>query len=420
MAAAPHIEFSCDDCGHRFVLPFDLAGASVRCPECGQLQDAPEPGDATLVADDGALLLAPEVEPAVKVDRVAEVAHYFGHARAAGRVLGSFDLADVDPPAAPRATVAPLALDERPELEPPAQDVPLAKRAMQYARPDLSQRLRIGPIALALFRPLNLMVVGCALLMHAVAVVMAIAIFGIMPAAVPAAFALAIAIFAHYTNTIEAIATDGADELPAAIRGIALVEDLWQPFKRLAAALLFCYAVPYVILAHSGLPAEFAWLIGIPLLLAGTAFFPAVYLTIATAGAANNLRPDRLVGVMRVGGRHYAWSVALWAATFACYAMVFWTSRMMILDRFFSVGGGLSTSLAILSHPLTVGTLLMAAVGAAHVFCWHLSLFYRGWHDRFPWVLQFHVSTRPQRRIVRRKPRYVTPAGPAQNPENHG
>ena len=67
------------------------------------------------------------------------------------------------------------------------------------------------------------------------------------------------------------------------------------------------------------------------------------------------------------------------------------------------------------AKPILVYPMLMIAIYLAHFFCWHLGLIYREHANRFPWILQRHVSARVQDelqraaaiRAQRRKPRYV-------------
>jgi hypothetical protein len=123
--------------------------------------------------------------------------------------------------------------------------------------------------------------------------------------------------------------------------------------------------------------------------LFGLFFFPAALLSALTGATYLNLRPDRIIGVIRACGAAYWVSVIAFAVSGVIYigaigvldialvSMISWQSRTETI-----------ISMAIAWTALLLGIYLF------HFACWHLGLLYRAHHDEFPWVLQRHVYSR--------------------------
>jgi hypothetical protein len=145
--------------------------------------------------------------------------------------------------------------------------------------------------------------------------------------------------------------------------------------------------------------------ISVPLWVLGSVVFPAVFLTLATSGSAWNLRPDRVVKVMRQCAAAYVPMVLLWMAASALYAGSLFTTTILSVTMSRPTWGVRVPS--ILGYPA-----LFAAIYLTHLFCWYLGLLYRKHHEAFPWVLQRHIPTRKFERRVPRRPRRAPAAAP--------
>jgi hypothetical protein len=115
--------------------------------------------------------------------------------------------------------------------------------------------------------------------------------------------------------------------------------------------------------------------------------FPAVLLTAITSGAPlANLRPDRLLSVIRQCGGGYLVSVIACLLASGLYLWLI-VGLEMIPRQWLSANPWLSN----LNHFVVVYLLIWIAIYGVHFFAWHLGLLYRRHHERFNWALQRHI-----------------------------
>ncbi len=433
------IRFPCH-CGRRFALTADHANGTVQCPDCGRLNDVPSLSDLDSISSDDGTLLMKEAPPLPPTNRVADVDRAFrprrvdDHGREIDQRQQLEDLVDVGAP--PEDDVIPLRGDDarpsKPKYDPvtgelirpmqlartddmvPVEAIPVAKpvQSLVYATGDAARRIDVRRILVDLCFPTNMVVMLFILVLHLLNQMATFALVGGFFFIAPVAVILSALILAHYGNTIDETGPEEMDELPRPIRGMSFSEDIWRPFVHVAGSLMICYGPAVLVLTRTGLPPRLTAMLAIFFAVAGSLFLPAVLLTSATSGTLFNLRPDRLIGVIRAARGHYLISVFAWLLTIAAYVVATTGSLMMIVRLFAPAGAAAAPATA---RPLFVYPLLMIAIFCAHFFCWHLGLIYRDRHAEFPWVLQRHVS---QRRIneaeraaairaQRRKPGYV-------------
>jgi hypothetical protein len=152
------------------------------------------------------------------------------------------------------------------------------------------------------------------------------------------------------------------------------------------------------LLAFTPLSAPIALIIAA---LVGTALGPAVLLTTNTSGSTLNLRPDRVLQVIRICGGHYPVAVLLWAIAWPAYLLGWW-GFFGAMSRSFGheivlvwIVKGLTgielQDLGIFGNWMAVFPALLVGLYLMHYFCWLLGLMYKAHHAEFPWVLQRHV-----------------------------
>jgi hypothetical protein len=190
----------------------------------------------------------------------------------------------------------------------------------------------------------------------------------------------------HYGVIVEEIGRGDADELPRPLRNASLGDDFFKPLSRFIMAAVLCFW-PLVFAVRMTGPAGTGLLVAC--VLFGLFFFPAALLSALTGATYLNLRPDRIIGVIRACGAAYWVSVIAFAVSGVIYigaigvldialvSMISWQSRTETI-----------ISMAIAWTALLLGIYLF------HFACWHLGLLYRAHHDEFPWVLQRHVYSR--------------------------
>jgi hypothetical protein len=155
----------------------------------------------------------------------------------------------------------------------------------------------------------------------------------------------------------------------------------------------------------------------------GTILTPAVLLTTNTSGSTLNLRPDRVLKVIRICGAHYIGVTLLWAVAWPIYAIGWVGFCFALLRAFIGVN---SRSRGILVDWMVVLPALLVGIYLMHYFCWYLGLLYRAHHAEFPWVFQRHIrdpeKARPGRthadQLGRRRPAvgHLPPMPPAPPP----
>ena len=410
------IEFSCS-CGHRFRLEDDEAGGLTQCPQCGLLRDVPRPDEMARLAEDGTYKVHGSSGPELEDPKdVAELSYIYqrGPRDAYGNEI---DLrttqADIDavggmpipiapdlPPReqAPKYDPESGELIEPLDLKPDGREyvnpavIPMARATINYASSATSTRPSFVGALFGLLAPINLAVMFAVFCMHAVLwplIFVSFAGIFIIIVAIPVIGAL---ILAHYGNVIEDVGVFEKDELPRPMRDLGFYEDLWLPFCNVFGSILLCYVpclfLPAAIVRVPGLQTAS---VGLMALLAGlgTFFLPAVLLTLICGGTILNLRPDRVLGVINACGAGYFLAVVLWVVAAASYLWG-WAGTSLALDMILHPSNQpvWLTSWAFALPALIAGIYLM------HAFCQWLGLLYRAHFDRFPWVLQRHVSSK--------------------------
>ncbi|MGH7178874.1 MAG: hypothetical protein ACREJC_15975, partial [Tepidisphaeraceae bacterium] len=327
----------------------------------------------------------------------------FDDIRKAGLDEIPIELADEVRPGAPKydpttgELVRPIDLTERGSRFDPAT-IPFARRAVDYARPDLAASPGFFQIALRLFEPANLFVMALILLVHAILepvnVMMHAGLFLVVPVWIIGwGF-----IISHYGNVIDETGPGERDELPRPLRDAQFYDDIWRPLTQVAGAMIVCFwptmladrlAAPDVlVLALSG---------------AGIFFFPAVVLTLTTSGTGLNLRPDRVLGVIRALGVKYVLLVGVFVVAIAVYGVGLWRFHVDAILLFVpsSVVPAALANIPWWFETWTAYPALFAGLYLVHWFCWALGATYREHHADFPWVLQRHV---PRRLLQRAQP----------------
>lgn len=427
------IKFACK-CGHRFAAPLEQAAGTIQCPDCGLLCDIPTLSDLASLEGDGTLRMAP-ASPRVEPHRIDHLAVAFtretldGQGEEIDLRPSQDDLERIDSDAIPLKPreqaltekpkydpvtgelIRPIGVDER--QAPQAHTVPVAKRALSYASGDLMVIPSAGRALRDLFSPINMVVMLFILLLHILNQMSIFAVMGGLFLLAPSVVLFTALILAHYANVVDETGPEARDELPRPIRGVSFGDDIWRPFTQAAGAMLVCFTPAQLVRAYGpaspGIQATYLFL-----LATGAFFFPAVLLTLVTSGTVVNLRPDRVLAVIRTIGTRYTISLFCFLLTAAGYWIVL-QGTVLFVYRLMSRSPSAAPLVNFVSHPAFLYPALMLVLLVAHYFCWHLGLLYRRFHDHFPWVMQHHVSLRAQAelekaaqlRAQRRKPRYV-------------
>ena len=412
------IRFACL-CKHRFEVDEESAGGTIQCPQCGRLNDVPTLDDLPHLNDDGTYRVdveRPEDDPA----RLAQLALYYSKStldadgeeidlrvtpddiRAAGADPDAEGIPLKDDVSVARRRVAPKYDPETGELIRPLElkpdpdaapvdpaSIPVAKAAINYARGETAKRVTPMRVLLELLMPVNVAVMLFVFVVHIFLQMALIVVLSGLIFMFAAPLLGAMVLISHYGNVIDEIGPQDHDELPRPLRSVSLRDDLWDPFVNVAASFMLCFLPVGVVAARTDflpLPARVA-LVGLLLLVAVVAL-PAVLLANTTSGTFYNLRPDRLLGVMRVCGPAYAVAVIAGALMIATYA-----GGMIAADLALVAALGADTMLQIprWAHWAIGYPLLTVGIYLAHFFAWYLGLLYRAHHASFPWILQRHV-----------------------------
>ncbi len=403
------IPFACR-CKFRFAVPDDQAGGTIQCPQCGRLNDIPTLDDLPHLDADGVFDIYVD-RPTDDAQRLAELGIVYakGTRDAEGDEIDlrgpvtrttppPIPLADEDddaPADRPRPKydpetgelIRPLDLRPEPDAAARAAAIPVAQAVISYATPQTNAR-RVSPwrVLLELFQPGNVMVMAsvvtaCLLLIVSAAIVN----YGMVFIVVAPVF-FAGAIVAHFGIVVEEIGPLEQDELPRPLRGLSWHEDLWGPFKKVAATFVILFWPLYV---GPMLPQPWAFIAVWLATMGGLFFLPAVLLTNVTGGTWLNLRPDRVLGVVRAAGGQYVVSVVGAVLALATIAGGLLAVSVAIWNAFANTDYG-----GWLNHWFVAFPLLLIGVYLTHAWAWHLGLIYRARYERFPWVMQRHISTR--------------------------
>jgi len=390
------IQFPCT-CQFRLEVPDELAGGLIQCPQCGRLCDVPTLSDLPHLREDGTIELElAELPP--RQDDLAKLRRTYIRSTTdeAGQEIDlrltpeEIALAgEESPPQYVRPTpkydpitgelIRPLDLKEDPVQ--PTGPIPVAKAALTYFTDRVNDRLTAGRIMLELFMPLNMVVMFFIFLMHAAAQafaqVLVLALFNIP---------LTLVILSHYANVVESTGPDGHDELPRPLRDLSLWDDLWAPLGQMVLSLGLALGPAVFVLMSKRVPDGIREPLALMLAAVGLVFLPALILTTVTGTTFLNLRPDRVLGVIRACGRGYLVSLAGCLATLGIYFGHIFGYHLLpqawIVDH---------PWLNVLRHPSVEYTTLLVAVYFGHFFTWHLGVLYRRHHEQFPWILQWHI-----------------------------
>lgn len=391
------IQFPCT-CQYRLEVPDELAGGLIQCPQCGRLNDVPALSDVPHLRDDGTIELELEELPP-RPDDLDKLRR--AYARASTDDSGEeIDLRPTPQEIALAGEAEPSPRDVRPtpkydpetgelirplELKEDSQEqtgpIPVAKAALTYSTDRVKDRLTAGRIMLELFMPLNMVVMFFVYLVHAAAQLLAqVLLLSIL--IIP----LSLVILSHYANVVESTGPDGHDDLPRPLRDVNLWDDLWAPMGQMFLSLALTLGPAVFVVMSEAIPDGVRAPLAIVLALAGTVFLPALILTTVTGATFLNLRPDRVLGVMRACGWGYVVSVAGCLATLAIYfGHIF--GYYLLPDAWIADHPWLN----LLMHPSVEYTTLAVAVYFGHFFAWHLGVLYRRHHEQFPWILQRHI-----------------------------
>jgi hypothetical protein len=445
------IRFPCK-CAHEFNLTEDQAGGLVQCPRCGLLVDVPTLSDLAHLNPDGTFGFGVANTP---VDRTtaADLHRVFtnkttdrhGNEKDLRNSVEQYDVVGVgeDPPrrATPRydpvtgELIRPLQFKEETpvpvlaiatevdpsELTPEEREaiaavpaipvIPIAQpakppvKSLAYATGDTRKQVTAKTLALELLMPANsvVMIFGFVLYLAAYMTSHVVAKFAeqYLGAAVVWPFLIMNLplwlVLAHACCVIEETGPDAVDELPRPLRNFELGDDVFTPLWRSMLAIVICF-VPAILL-YSFLDPRNPMTLPIVLCFGslGAFCFPAVLLTAITGTTVLNLRPDRVIAVIKQCGTSYFASVILFllAAIPSTYYLagdlLFRLSFDSRFNRFFERAHA----------PIILLPMLLAGVYLLHFFCWHLGMLYRANHATFPWLAQRHIKTeRPPRRGV--------------------
>ena len=412
------IRFACR-CSHVLELPDDMAGLSAQCPKCGLLLDAPTLSDANAIDKDGTYRLDDKPKPKADTHLKELTTVYFP-----GRQLSDGTEIDLRGPVQPLEPSLPPDSDssiplpaDRPKYDPetgelivpidinqpktpvPLSEIPTAKRVISYTTSAVDtpmQLLGLGVFA-RLCQPVNLIVLGVMFLMH-MSLVLFTLISNYVIFIIVAPVLLFVVLVGHYAMLVEEMGPTDRDELPRPLRNVHPYDDFLAPFMHMATALLLCYWPSLLIIMVNWI----AWSRGqafpfprtrelhLGLFLLGSLFFPAVLQTICTSGNIVNLRPDRLLGVIRSTGLHYLPLVILWMLA-GCACMV--GQVAVLLNWVMNVSSTPNPPLIATSY--VAYPLLMAGIYLMHAFGWILGLEYR----RAPYALSLGPpATHPRAR----------------------
>lgn len=441
------ISFPCACGTHRFNLPDDEAGGFVQCPNCKRLNDVPTLSDLNSIEDDGTLKIADDPKPKKpEPRRIAELHRVYAKAkvdeygreidlrqnvddlRRAGspersREDAADDLVDSRPRYDPLTGELVTPLDIKPDNSPPKAVLPIGTSAERAAglpplrssstsklgsppvlgypsqRPGAAINKEIPSLAslpLRLFEPINLMVMLFVGLMIVVTSGITIPLAGGLFFVAPAVIIGWFLIIAHFANCIDDLGPGGQNDLPRPLRDLEILGDIWRPAIRMGFSVLLCYA-PAPVFAAFMTKQPFVQFVGTGVLLAaGAMLFPAVALIMCGSYHSINLRPDRLLGTIKVLGAHYFWLIIL-----CNLAVIFAIGTNVALANVFLVTLVNVASKNLFLFIITSLASLPVALYTAHLACWTLGVLYRRNADTFPWFFQQHERDRAEHKRLK-------------------
>jgi hypothetical protein len=192
-------------------------------------------------------------------------------------------------------------------------------------------------------------------------------------------------IVSHLGIVLQSTGPDGVDELPRPLGNFEFWDDILSPLLRTGLAGLVCFLPTALVVNVFSFTDPAAWVVAIVAYLAGCILFPAVLMTTIAGTTILNLRPDRVLGVVRQSGASYLISIVL--GFFTITLGTYYLAGEMLFPHKLDV-----MPLGILKNPIFVMGLSAVFVVLLHWFAWHLGLIYRGHHEEYPWLAQRHVK----------------------------
>jgi hypothetical protein len=425
------IRIPCRACGGILEVPQDLAGSEYQCPHCKLLCDIPSLHELKQINEDGTYVLN-EVKREEDPYHLAEMIHVYGKEKldAQGnekdlrgptaeedKLYHIADESNVRPPPRydPETGELIVPLDVKPNPKGERVDpstIPMAQPAIGYADHSTTQAISTRSALVGLARPINIVVILLVFVLHVVIalVLMGCAWLGYF-IGIPFMFIFLMMLIAHWANVVDEVGRQDRDEIPRPFRDMQWYEDLWQPFCAIALSMFICYG-PELILRHY-LHTPRMQLLLVPLWLAQSFFFPAVFLIASTSGSLENLRPDRIWGTVTRSGSSYAIAVALWTIAGTAYNVCLWLI-LYLMEWAANHFKTLAMPFSLIIRWEVLLPALLVTIYLMHFFCWHLGLIYREHHRRFPWVFQYHQrkSEEPFGAVRSRRRKAPIPRGP--------
>ncbi len=409
------ITFPCR-CGHVLNVTEDQAGGTIQCPRCGRLNDIPMLSELAGLEADGTVKLDVR-EQKREADRLKELSRAFMR-----RGIGDeeIDLRPTLEEVKRAGDVGPLEWEPdraKPKYDPVTGELvrPLEVRQETPGRSDeslLSRRKvrEIIPSAtpgalellVLLLRPLNLivsfMILGAFVFLQVLIYLgLSIAVktlgLDVTPAMIVIYGVFWWIVLAHYANVIDDVGREGRDELPRPLRDLSWQDDLWGPLWKSTAGLALCYW-PMVVAGSIWGGYGFVGVLETILFVGGSIALPAVWITLICDGTPANLRPDRVMSVIRACGIAYV--VPLLAGVPALLGhgwgvLGLWMVPEALSEKY--------PVLSAMNHYAIADSSLLVGIFFAQYCCWYMGILYRRHHEEFAWVMQRHTSRRhPQAR----------------------
>lgn len=424
----PVISFPCHRCGEDLSVPSDLSGGEIQCPTCGTLTSVPLLSDLPNLRADGTHAF--DLSPAPRdPDRVPTLIRSFGtrHTDTEGQEIDNRTLPDEialaplpPPPARPAPRYDPetgeridaLAIQKQRPI--PAQPLPplaaTKPHSIGYATPGKTEFAPTKGVWMQLFLPGNALVLVVVWIAHVAGAILDLFIrylltvidkvSGVSIPAWPFNFFFWLVV-AHYGVVILESGEEERDHLPRPLRDLSFVDDVTAPLFKVLVAYFLAYLPTVLILMMSN--GETA---SVPLavaLVVGGAVFPAMLLAACGSNTLENLRPDRLLRVMRACGWAY---VRLTLLTIVIVPIYLWISvGINVLDPL--IGGTRLGDITadLMSRGLIILPGLTICVYAFHGICWRLGQLQRAHHKSFGWAWEVHEDERIAARRERQRAR---------------
>lgn len=407
------ITFPCR-CGHVFNVTEDQAGGTIQCPRCGRLNDIPMLSELAGLEADGTVKLDVR-EQKREADRLKKLSRAFSP-----RGIGDEEIdlrptmeevrrvGDVGPlewePDRAKPKYDPVTgelvrpLEVRQDMPASAEESPLTRRKVKASMP--APPPGAWELLALLLHPLNLIVsfmILAAFVFLQVLVYLGLSIavktlgLNVTPAMLVIYGVFWWIVLAHYANVIDDVGREGRDELPRPLRDLSWHDDLWGPLWKSAAGLALCYW-PMVMVGLLWGDHSFVGVLEVILFVGGSFALPAVWITLICDGTLANLRPDRVLSVIRACGLAYC--VPLLAGVPALLGHMLGIFGLWIVPETWVEKYPL---LAVMNQYAIADSALLIGIFFAHYCCWYMGILYRRHHEEFAWILQRHIAREDSR-----------------------